>query len=582
MHAPKQIFYNQPHPSDPHPLHLKVSPLVRAGCGESHHGYSIWRDHRLRALSPVSTIPARLRWAENDRFLEQFRYTIIASQLLSHVLDPGLYKRRNSSQTRNTRISDVDNDAQTVAFSWTGIALTALAAFALAWSVHWTREVAQSTSQRWPLVLTPIVAVTICAILYLYLRRQWLHWLRDQAVKAASTLVAEAQELDAVVSASINLIREVELISRGYRISTPLPPVTRMEEKSQTRRCAQLRRALQRILSSLPAFYHRAFEELKPLAVEVDLEKYLDIYEISRSEVLECENFRDADRLGTEGDTLKAYKAGLQKLHLSRKLFLCCLLALGADGGKFDLARWSSAARIMDNLSVDTEKASQDINQILGAGEATPSMRLSPGRDRMRSQTRKLNSLSQGIRGLQARLHLLYEDADKLGGNLIHPTATLTAHYDSIGTELKDLLEEWQEGRTAFSSAAEQSNTRLSLPIMPRTAPSSPTMSLGGSTVVEESPPDALNALNGYGTCHRATSSTATSSAGEEVFEAIALPRQKSTLSREERLAKMKEDRIRQAVTRSKNEASSHMLRELETVIKLRPRGRTTGRISSV
>ncbi|KAL8765903.1 MAG: hypothetical protein Q9209_007146 [Squamulea sp. 1 TL-2023] len=210
-------------------------------------------------------------------------------------------------------------------------------------------------------------------------------------------------------------------------------------------------------------------------------------------------------------------------------------------------------------------------------------MPLSPGRERMRSKMRKLNSLSQGIRGLQARLHLLREDADKLASDSTHQSTTTTARYDFIGHELNSLLEEWQEGRVMFASSLEDPNNRLYLPVMAKTAPSSPTMSLGGSTVVEGSPPDALRALNGNGgTCHISTSSTANSSAGEEVFEAIALPRQKSSLSRDERLAKMREDRIRQAVVKSKNEASSHMLKELETVIKLRPRGRTTGRLSSV
>ena len=154
--------------------------------------------------------------------------------------------------------------------------------------------------------------------------------------------------------------------------------------------------------------------------------------------------------------------------------------------------------------------------------------------------------------------------------------------YEQLGTELKDLLEEWQEGQAVFKLTVDCSNNRLSLPALPRTAPSSPTMSLGGSTVVEGSPPDALGALSGHGTCHRSSSSTATSSAGEEIFEAVALPRQRSTLNREERIAKMKEDRIKQAMVKSRAEASSHMLKELETVIKLRPRGRTTGRLGSI
>lgn len=179
-------------------------------------------------------------------------------------------------------------------------------------------------------------------------------------------------------------------------------------------------------------------------------------------------------------------------------------------------------------------------------------------------------------------MHLLREDAEKLASSSPSSPATMTARYESIGTELKDLLEEWQEGRAVFTTSIGTSNNRLSLPAVSKTTPSSPTMSLGGLTAVEGSPPDVLRSLNGYGPCHRASSSTATSSAEEEVFEAIALPRQQSTLSREERIAKMKEDRVRHAMAKSEAEASTHMLKELETVIKLRPRGRTTGRITSV
>lgn len=344
------------------------------------------------------------------------------------------------------------------------------------------------------------------------------------------------------------------------------------------------------------------------MAVEVDLEKYLNIYEISRSEVAEFEFPNDADNLSIGEDSLKAFKFDLQRLYVVRKLFFCSLLALAADGGKLDFARWSAATRIVDKVSAETRKAMQDLDEPFGAKESKgiqlqsfgliqskqpfadisiavdhPNLPLTPGRERMRSQMRKLNSLSQGIRGLQARLHLLHEDADKLASNSTHRSANTITRYDSVGTELKSLLAEWEEGRAVFTSSMEDSDHRLSLPVMPKTVPSSPTMSLGGSTVVEGSPPDALRALNGDGgTCHGTTWSNATSSPGEEVFEAIALPRQKSTLSRDERLAKMKEDRIRQAVIKSKHEASTHMLKELETVIKLRPRGRTTGRITSI
>ncbi|KAL8738618.1 MAG: hypothetical protein Q9181_000614 [Wetmoreana brouardii] len=370
-----------------------------------------------------------------------------------------------------------------------------------------------------------------------------------------------------------NLIQEVEVVCRGYRISNPLPPVTRIEEKSQTKRCERLRRSLRKVFASLPASYHQAFEEMKSMAVETDLEKYYDIYEISQTDMLEVEGFANADASELGEETLKAFKIGKQKLHLVRKLFLCSLLALSADGGRIDMAKWSTATKTMDALSVETRKITQDLDQVLEAEEdvpapASPKMPLTPGRERLRNQTRKLNSLSQGIRGLQARIHLLREDAEKLAGNSPHSSAAMAVCYDSIGTELKDLLEDWQEGRAVFISNIDTSSHRLSLPTVSRTTPSSPTMSLGGVTAVEGSPPDPLRALIGCEPCHRASSSTATSSAGEEVFEAIALPRQQSPLSKDERIAKMKEDRVRQAMARSKAEANSHMLKELETLLK--------------
>lgn len=126
------------------------------------------------------------------------------------------------------------------------------------------------------------------------------------------------------------------------------------------------------MLNSLPAVYYRAFEETRTLAVEADLEKYYDIYEISRTEMLEVEGVKDvgsSESSDSSEVTLRSFKVGSQKLHVSRKLFLCSLLALSADGSKVDFAKWSTATRIMDSLSVETSKATQEVDDILGAEE---------------------------------------------------------------------------------------------------------------------------------------------------------------------------------------------------------------------
>ena len=198
---------------------------------------------------------------------------------------------------------------------------------------------------------------------------------------------------------------------------------------------------------------------------------------------------------------------------------------------------------------------------------------------------RKLSSLSQGIRGLQAKMHLLREESDKALENsddISEFGSNLMAQYDSIGADLKDLTQEWEDGRAALVTNITRNVKRISSSSGGNLMPPSPTLSLGGLTAIGGSPTDAMAALHGHSRSNQSLSSDATSSSGEEIFEAVALPCQRSTLTREERLAKMKEDRVRQAITKEKSNASTHMLRELETVIKLRPRGRTTGRITSI
>lgn len=198
---------------------------------------------------------------------------------------------------------------------------------------------------------------------------------------------------------------------------------------------------------------------------------------------------------------------------------------------------------------------------------------------------RKLGSLSQGIRGLQAKMHLLRDESDAVLNNtdeISQVGLNLLSQYDSIGEDFKLLLQEWENGRTALVLNIDKNENPKSLPSAAKPIPLSPTPSLGGLTAVEGSPPNGLLGLDGFRTFRRSRSSTGTSSSGEEVFEAVAFPRQRSTLTREERLAKIKEDRMRQAIERGKTDANAHMLKELEMVIKLRPRGRTTGRLTSM
>jgi hypothetical protein len=200
----------------------------------------------------------------------------------------------------------------------------------------------------------------------------------------------------------------------------------------------------------------------------------------------------------------------------------------------------------------------------------------------MRAQLRKLNTLSSGIRGLQAKLHVLREESDKSLNDTEDPTelgSNLMMQYDSIGIDLKALMQEWEDGKAALAVNIDRNEKRVSC----MSGMMSPASSLGGTTAAEEgTAADALRALNGD--AGPRPNSLELSGSEAEVFEAIAIPRQRSKLTREERIAKMKEDRVKRESTRDRAEANTKMLRELESVINLRPRGRTTpaGRITSI
>lgn len=203
----------------------------------------------------------------------------------------------------------------------------------------------------------------------------------------------------------------------------------------------------------------------------------------------------------------------------------------------------------------------------------------------MRSQMRQLGNLSQGIRGLQAKMRLLRDGSDEAlerSDELPIPGTDLLAQYDSIGADLKSLVQEWEEGRAILEMNLEKKDHKGSISSTSNALPGSPAFSLSGTTAVGGSLDDDLQALHVFSKAPRSRSSTMTSSSSEDIFEAVALPKQRSTLTREERIAKAKEERVRQTIVRERPNANTHMLKELETVIKLRPRGRTTGRLGII
>ena len=154
----------------------------------------------------------RIDRADNAKFLEQFRYTIVASQLLSghSILGPN----RSHDHVEGLAASDVTTGIPTTS----GLVASTLAALTVAWLVSWIYSggFTNLTKKR---VLFAVAVLVIFALLgHAYLRQQWLRYLREQALTEVTTFVSRSHDFDSASSAAMALIQEVELVSRGYQM----------------------------------------------------------------------------------------------------------------------------------------------------------------------------------------------------------------------------------------------------------------------------------------------------------------------------------------------------------------------------
>lgn len=174
-------------------------------------------------------------------------------------------------------------------------------------------------------------------------------------------------------------------------------------------------------------------------------------------------------------------------------------------------------------------------------------------------------------------MHVLREESDRAveeSTDVAEFGPSLMMQYDSIGADLKDLVRAWEEGRAALAQSIDRNEKRLS---SMSAALSSPTVSWSGLTTVDEGggTAAAFKALTGEDPPPSSDAGSYKDNDDDEaeeeaVFEAVALPRPRSLLTRDERIAKMKEDRELREQARQSAEATRGMLRELEMVIKPR------------
>lgn len=157
-------------------------------------------------------VVSRIDRADNLKFIEQFRYTIVASQLLSgHSIA--------APQNPLSRPKETPETPQNVAVpTSTGLLATAAAALVVAWVVRWIYSGGYAHLTKKRVSFSALLLVAVAAVSQAYIRQQWLRYLRNQALCEVTTFVSRSQDFDSASSAALSLVQEVELVSRGYRL----------------------------------------------------------------------------------------------------------------------------------------------------------------------------------------------------------------------------------------------------------------------------------------------------------------------------------------------------------------------------
>src|SRR5271163_1282866 len=174
--------------------------------------------------------------------------------------------------------------------------------------------------------------------------------LRARTIHLAETLVRNSQSFDMAAHKTLQMIQEVELVSRGYRLyvdqsgkipdhrSSALPPITRLEQSSTVRRCSNLRATLSASLTLASSSFQRTALSITPFTTTSLLRQMHQVYNIDDTLPVDV----------PDAPSLADLKATCLAMHEKRRFVLCALLAIHVE--PFDPA-WSTWRTIIHELS---------------------------------------------------------------------------------------------------------------------------------------------------------------------------------------------------------------------------------------
>ncbi|KAI9273034.1 Mysoin-binding motif of peroxisomes-domain-containing protein [Phascolomyces articulosus] len=575
-----------------------------------------WSDalyHYWRRSLFHDTFATCLPLAEETEFEEKFKYLIATSPLMSEIMSVhNASKKKHASAQQQHMTSDYSTPTKkgsragkigTVATISGLLIALGTETMMIQQRQQYRQQQQQTPSPTTPLKLiaTPAISLTMLLtggvsmfFVYRQKRRSGIRQLYHTALTRLQTMMEQSEILDSKVHRTLITIQEIELVSRGYRLSTPLSPISRIEQTSKSRRCTVLRYRLASMLRRAFIVYEEAIIDLVDHVNKNNLSRLYEMYNVRSVASLSSIDHMEQEDSNDAAVSVERLRMLAQLMHAKRRECMMQLLALDIMSERHDSMRrdyengWKAVNSVLTKLVDETKGFVGDIMDALQSELYKPAIE-SPAPSSLSSVTdtrlkpflHRLASLDQQMRTLEAKFYLCNDDIRQLtAGNNVDNNNNATSsedlrdrlkkEYMSIQQDFSQMVVEWEAGREALLGFLEP-------PELDPSPSSSASSHKEGNNLPYPSPSPSLEAQDGQ--AQKLFDSEENGGvfdlplpARASVFEAVAETIERNvnrrpTKSRAERIAEMRAKREEEAREKSTKMDSQRMVHELKNVL---------------
>ncbi|KAI1849243.1 hypothetical protein JX266_005204 [Neoarthrinium moseri] len=560
-----------------------------------------------------STVVDSVAHANQARsFIEELKFLVISSQLCDD--QPSFGSLSMAPLPTNAPPPEVIKEIYIHPWTTNGAVATGALSFTIACLVRWFYIGGTLIVSLRRIVIAAVALTGVAWVLRIYMRRQWSKYIHEQALNEMRRFVRTSSDFDSLASSALSFVLEVELVSRGFRVSLPLPPLSRMESNGQELRSLNIRKELHQKLKDVIDVYYSTAVAIREFADQAELKLNdtglkcdplkIKAYYGGSSSLSPEETEAVAARLDKDS-SIKEYvdiqgftKLSEKEAHMTaqlretlrfardtRRMFLVGLVSLETTGSKAELLHYTAALEGIRKCNMETQKAALALQRVLlpprdKGEEQTP---LSPRHAKWKHQIMKVGDMNMSIRNIQAKMALLLDESrntlDKGTANDVTELGPMfMGRYEAIGNEIKDLMDAWEAGKASLASTIDKNERRVSS-MSSALSPSGIASRL--PSLVDQGGEDggvaeAWDRLTSGEAPPMTDSSTSPVSPATyqphvmETFEAIATPRPRSMLTRQERIQRVNEERAMKLAARERALQQGWIMGELKDVLKSR------------